>query len=257
MTKFYVIPDRKNMDVSLELAKEYNLGFEFDDFWLPDTLSDESKVNGIASFYSDFDLPDDISVHGDFFDVCIFSIDREIAEISERRIWQSMEAAHLMGAKKAIFHSNINSLLAHGFYLDNWLSKNKEFFGKVCAKYPDIEVLMENMFDENPGPMAKLAKMMEDVPNFNICFDYAHAAISPTPTAEWVKELAPYIRHVHINDNNGKEDSHLAIGKGVTDWEEFLALKNEYFADASVLIEISDINEQKDSLRYMKEKSFF
>lgn len=255
--KYYIIPDRLNIDESLKLSREYNLGFEFDDFWHPDILSDSKKLDETVRFYGQYDLPSDKSLHGDFFDVIIFSVDRSIAEISEERIWQSMAAAEKMNIKRVVFHSNINSFLAKGYYLDNWITKNENFFRLVCSKYPHIEVLMENMFDAQPGPLATLARRMEDVSNFNICFDYAHAFISQTPVEEWVRELSTYIKHVHINDNDGKEDLHLPLGKGIIDFDKFFELQERYFPTASVLIEISGIDNQIESLKYLSEKKAF
>lgn len=254
MSRYYIIPDRENIEESLTLAAEYGLGFEFDDFWSPSVLADSNKTAELVKFYSGYDLPKEISVHGDFFDVCIFSADSEIVAVSERRIIQSMEAAVQMGASKVIFHSNINPFLARGFYLDNWVNKNEAFFRQLCKQYPQTEVLMENMFDDGPGALAILAKRMNDVPNFNICFDFAHAFISPTPVSEWAAQLSPYIRHVHINDNNGKEDLHLALGRGVTDFDRFEVLRKQYFNDATVLIEVSQLEAQKESIAYLKSK---
>lgn len=68
---------------------------------------------------------------------------------------------------------------------------------------------MENMFDEAPDILAGLAERMKDIENFGICLDYAHAMLSKCPGDEWVRTLAPYIRHMHINDNDLENDLHL------------------------------------------------
>ena len=72
----------------------------------------------------------------------------------------------------------------------------------------------------------------------------------------FVRALAPYIRHVHINDNDGVNDLHRPVGSGVIDWKQFRVLKEKYFADATILIETSSIEEQKASLQYMEENAF-
>lgn len=252
--KYYIIPDRNDIDTCLKMANDYNLGFEFDDFWHPDTLSDPEKLNDIVHFYGQYELPFDKSLHGDFFDVIIFSTDREIARLSEERIWQSMKAAELMKVQKVIFHSNINSFLAKGYYRNNWLSKNEDFFRRVCARYPDIQILMENMFDAKPETLATLAERMKDVENFGVCFDYGHAFISQTPVDEWAVELSPYIKHVHINDNDGAEDLHLALGKGIIDFDQFFELQRQFFSEASVLIEVSGFDNQLESLKYLSDR---
>ena len=98
-----------------------------------------------------------------------------------------------------------------------------------------------------------LAEAMQGCPNFGICLDYAHARVFGGDPAPWVAALAPYVRHMHINDNNGREDNHLAIGEGSTDW----ALFNEHMRlnriDATMLVETADIDRQRRSLTYMTE----
>ena len=113
------------------------------------------------------------------------------------------------------------------------------------------------MFDQSPDTLKTLAERMADVDNFGVCLDYAHAYISKTAISEWVKTLAPYIRHVHINDNDGENDLHLAVGEGVIDWKKFLKLKKEYFPDVTILIETTPLEKQRKSLEFMDDFGFF
>ena len=39
--KYYVIPDLDNIEKYLELSKKYNLGFEYNDFFMPKLLDDK------------------------------------------------------------------------------------------------------------------------------------------------------------------------------------------------------------------------
>lgn len=257
MAKYLIIPDRKHFAESQELAKKYNLGFEFNDFFNPKMLDNKDKLEEVISFYKGNELPELITTHGDFFDVLVFSDDDEIVRISERRIRESIEVGVRLGCKAVIVHSNVNPYLTAEICKSNWLVRNELFFRKVCEEYPNISILMENMFDQNPDDMVKLAERLEDVDNFGICLDYAHAYISRSSVTEWVKALAPYIMHVHINDNDGENDQHLAVGDGVVDWKKFLTLQKEYFPDATVLVETSSLENQRKSLEYMDDEGFF
>lgn len=257
MTKYLIIPNKDRMQDSLRLAKTYGLGFEFNDFFTPKMLLNEAECGERLKFYEGQDLPEIRTSHGDFFDVILFSEDEEIAAISKKRIRQSMEIGRKLGVRGVIFHTNTEPFLTAEYYLQNWHNKNKEFFGEICKEYPEINVYLENMFDQTPTELKLLAKDMEDVPNFGVCLDYAHASISKTPIETWVKELAPFIRHVHINDNDGIKDLHQAVGDGVTDWEKFLRLKKEFFPEVTVLVEVTLLENQEKSLEYMKEHGFF
>lgn len=251
MSRFLIIPDRENFNETLALCEEYNLGLELNDFMYPRTLDDEEKCEEIASFYSKYnDLV--YNSHGDFFDVLVFSEDPKIVEISKMRIMQSLDVARAAGAEAVIFHSNIEPFLTADVYKQKWLRRNERVFREMCARYPDMCIYLENMFDTKPHDLADLAERMKDVMNFGICFDYAHAFISASPLSTWAKELSPYIKHVHINDNDGISDLHLAVGDGTIEWDSFAKLRELYFKDASVLIETSSIESQRRSLEYLK-----
>ncbi len=166
-----------------------------------------------------------------------------------------MEAAKKIGAKKVIFHSNINSAIHADYYLNNWLESNERVFKEVCIKYPDITVLVENMFDWTSDPLVRLAKRMGDVSNFGICLDYAHAFLSKENVNDWCQKLSPYIKHVHINDNDGIRDLHLPVGAGKIDWNEFGKNKESYFYDSSILIEVNGLENIKKSIEFVQKLS--
>lgn len=256
-----IIPLMKNIAESLSLAKEYNAGFEYNDFAMPWTLDNEANCEKLIKAYKETpDMPAYTTAHGDFFDVLVFSDDPRIKEISELRVRQSMECAKKLGCKGIVFHGNINPLLigtaAGPAYVKHWLEATRDFFRTICAEYPEINIYMENMFDRSPDNLEKLAAEMKDIPNFGICFDYAHAAISPTDTEIWSKKLSPYIRHVHINDNDGHQDLHMAVGFGSTDWRKFFTLQKKYFPDATILVETSSLENQKKSLEFLRKLNF-
>ncbi len=252
MTDYLIIPEKDRLTESLKLAQTYGLGFEYNDFFHPNILSDTVGTEAVLQLYRNVKLPAYTTMHGAFFDVTIHSEDKEIRRISEQRMSESMEIAKRLGVKAVIFHTNLNPFLTSESYRCNWLETNVSYLSELSIRYPDINIYMENMFDKTPDDLMKLAKRMEHTPNFGICLDYAHAFLSSTPLEEWVHTLAPYIRHVHINDNDGVEDLHLALGDGIIDWDMFFNYKESYFPKATVLIETSSLKAQERSLQFLK-----
>ena len=91
MSRFLIIPQLKELDKSLLLAEKYGLGFEYNDFFIPDIMEDKRLSDELISRYRGHELPDYCTMHGAFFDVLVFSEDRLIREVSERRIRESLE----------------------------------------------------------------------------------------------------------------------------------------------------------------------
>lgn len=253
MKKILIIPHEKELEKSIEIAEKYGFGFEYNDFYTPAVLDNPIEKSRLIDKYKSHKIPDYTTSHGDFFDVTIFSSDDEIRRISEKRIIQSIETALEIGAKGVIFHTNHNPFLKQPYYIQGWLDSNVTFFSEQLKKYPQINIYIENMFDTSPDMLAMLAQKLCGFENFGVCLDYAHAAISPTPLKEWVEKLHPYVKHLHVNDNNLIEDQHLAIGDGKIDWEQFKEYYNSYFNNISMLIETNPFENQLRSINKLSE----
>lgn len=258
MGRLYLIPSVDSIDRVMELSKEYDTCFEYNDFFLPAVLDNEEKVKERIAFYKG--LPRDRSrdtLHGAFLDITVHSDDRLIREASVFRVRQCLDIASQLGIRAVIFHTNMIPNFKSPSYMENWVKRNAIFWRLMLQEYKTLEIYIENMFDEDPDMLLCLAKEMESEERFGVCFDYAHASISKVAVKDWVECLAPYIRHMHINDNDLKVDQHRAVGQGLIEWKVYTELMENYRINSSVLVEVSEIGKQQDSLLYMKENGIY
>ena len=252
MGKFLIVSNIERLQEHLAISKKYGLGFEYNDFYKPEVINNASEKKNIINKYLAADLPDYSTLHGAFFDVIVFSYDEKIREISEKRIIESMEIARKIGAKGVVFHTNANPFLAFMEYENRTIEMTINFFSGLLENYSDINIYIENMFDSNPRILKKISEKLIKYHNYGICFDYAHAMISNTPIIEWINELSSYIKHIHINDNDLKNDLHLSIGEGKINWDEFKKFYLKYFTECTVLIETSLPENQVKSIEYIR-----
>ena len=260
MAQLLIIPDRKNIQQSLDLARQYDAAFEYNDFFWPPLLENEIAIQDAVDFYRS--LPRDRSrdtLHGVFLDITPHSDDPQIAAVSRRRIRQSLDIAAALGVKGVVFHTNFIPNFRDEKYMDNFVARNAALWRELLADYPTLEIYIENMFDETPDLLARLAAAMADHPRFGVCFDYAHAMVfgQKAPIGQWVAALAPYVRHMHINDNDFSVDRHWAVGSGRIDWQEYQRFMTETQADRSVLVEVSAPGTREQSLRYLRENGLY
>ena len=255
MRRISIIPQRDNMEESLRLSKEYNANFEYNDFFLPFVLDDEEKKKEIIDFYKSIDRDrSEDTMHGAFLDVTLHSTDDRIREVSELRVRQSMEIAKELGIRGVVFHTNMIANFKDAVYMKKWVDTNVAFYKKLLQEYPGIYVFVENMFDFDPDMLLALAKEMGSEPHFGICLDYAHATISKVEAKKWFEVLKPYIKHMHINDNDLKNDLHMAIGTGNINYKELKELLESCEIEPSILVEVSKLEDQEASLVYMKKE---
>ena len=254
--KVLIIPDRKQMDKCLELAKEYRLGFEFNDFYFPDILDSEEELEKIISEYKRHNLPGIMTVHGAFFDVIPYSMDGRIRKISDMRINQSMDITRRIGAKAVIFHTNYNPCLNTKKYVQDWIEQNAEYWGEILEKNRDIHIYLENMFEISPDILEELSEKLKKYENYGVCLDYAHAFISDVEPEIWARCLGRFVKHIHINDNDKKSDLHLAWGDGLIERDKFYKCYEEYMNGATVLVETSPMDRKIRSLEMLEREGF-
>ena len=260
MKQLYCIPKQEEINKFLDFSNKYNAGFEYNDFFLPAVLDNPNMVKSLIEFYKS--LPRDRSedtLHGVFLDICIHSSDSLIYKASDYRIHQSMDIARELGVKAVIFHTNHIPNFKLQNYMENWVNMNVTYWKNLLSEYPDLNIYIENMFDFDSALLLELAKRMSDEDRFGVCLDFAHAHISAEPISEWCKNLAPYVKHVHINDNHGEEDTHNPIGKGTLPWDMYCQLTNGCPGDAlpSVLIEVRNYDDLVKSVEYMKANKMY
>lgn len=256
MKQILIIPDINNIEETLKLAKEYNLGFEYNDFFAPDVLDDSDRLVALCKNYKQHSLPEYTTLHGAFFDVIPFSLDKRIKEISLQRIHQSIDVARMIGAKAVVFHTNYNPFLNSKDYVEGFIKQNICIWDDIFKENPDINIYLENMFDTTPDIMVKLAEGLKANSNFGVCLDYGHAALSKVAPQEWAKALGQYVKHVHLNDNDLVSDLHLAWGDGRIDRATFYDAYNTYMSEATVLVETSSYENTLKSLQLLSQEGF-
>lgn len=252
MGRVLIVARAQDIEEYKAIAREYDVGFEVNDFYIPDVLENTDEMNRLIEFYQEQGLPEGSTMHGAFFDIVVFSQDPRIREISELRMEQSMKIAVRLGVKGVVFHTNTVPILSGVEYDLRAIEMTVDYMECLLKRYPDTEIYLENMFDTDPEILVAMSERLSVYDNYGVCFDYAHASISSTPMEEWIAALSPYIKHIHINDNNLKRDQHLAIGDGQIDWQRFMEYKRVYFDSCSVLIETTLPENQRRSLKYLE-----
>jgi len=75
-----------------------------------------------------------------------------------------------------------------------------------------------------------------DSPAVRFCLDTGHANITGN-LKEFVQELAPFLNHIHLNDNHSEDDEHLPYGEGAIDWQGLFAALRDVAYDGTFCIE--------------------
>ena len=161
---------------------------------------------------------------------------------------RTMEACHILGCRKLIFHPVLYLFRCPdaSFHarLHDW---NEQCFRELLplAEEFDIVIQLENTFDyrhvQKPGdppmPYTRAEDMLElvrrlDSERVRICLDTGHANIAGQNVPEMIRSYGSLLGTLHLNDNYGYispifEDLHLFPGYGRLDWSAIFAALHE------------------------------
>ena len=113
-------------------------------------------------------------------------------------------------------------------------------------------VAVENVFDEDPEALQMLIEKI-DSPDFGFCFDTGHFNLFSTVAMEkWFESLGRRLLEVHLHDNDGKADSHWALGRGNVDFEKFFGMMNTTGSAPVFTIEAHDKDDIETSLERVR-----
>lgn len=255
-----IIPEIDKIEAYTELAEQYSLGFEYNDFFNPDILDDREAIRERIRCYRQLERPEKRdTMHGAFYDIVPFSWDSGISRHSLYRMQQSAEIAAELGCRAVIFHAGLRPEFAgNKRYYCNWMETMSRVAEELAAQW-DVEIYYENVNETSPAELRELADGLGEESRFGICLDVAHMMLTGGALPEeWLSRLAPYIRHFHLNDHHLKTDEHLALGCGNLDWKNIFEKIREYgLQDKSMLLEVNGLEKITMSLEYLNETCSF
>lgn len=206
----HLLPDEEMK----ELVEETGAGIESIDFSMSENLDRLSESVRIYKKRMNDIGTDDLTLHGPFLDLNPVTFDSEIRKVTMHRFEQVYTAAQELGAKKIVFHTGFHPDI---YFLIGWADRMADFFHEFLDGRCDIQIVLENLYDREWEALTEVKQKMHES-NFRLCLDIGHAnCFSPIPVTEWARQMSPYIGHVHVHDNFGDKDSHLALGNGNID----------------------------------------
>jgi len=218
-----------------EVAREYGLGLEIAHFCTPYNMDDDFGYwDGLVR--KDIQGVSGVTLHAPFSELCGAAIDPLVREVTRHRFEQAYQLALGYGATRMVVHSGFLPVL----YDVDWFAEQLAAFwrGFLQAHEGDCLIVLENVFETEPGMLARIASEVDD-PRFWLCLDLGHANTSGAgaPLDEWVKTMGPHLAHVHVHNNHGDFDHHLLPSEGSIDMRAVLPVLHGLSEDVSFALE--------------------
>ena len=192
-------------------------------------------------------------VHGPISEMALGAFDPKIREVTLHRCRQSIDFAEALGAESIVVHSGFDILNKRDLadrYFAQFVPSLRAIAGEAAGK--GLRLLVENTFEPSPDLILDAVEAA-GADNVGLLFDVAHHHVfGKTPVSEWLPRWAGLIEEVHITDNNGDWDYHLAPGRGTIDFAEFFAVIKGLSMRPVYTFEPHDIEAFADTMKFIQ-----
>ena len=159
------------------------------------------------------------TVHAPYGDLNLATLNDPIWRESIRQICTCIEHASKLSDRVTIhpgYMSPVGKLMPQKVW--NLQKDALRQIGRVAVEH-NMTACLENMISMKEFLCRfpeELMGMTEGIEGIGMTFDFGHAN-----TVGKVQEFLPHVglaKHIHIHDNHGESDEHLALGEGTIDW---------------------------------------
>jgi sugar phosphate isomerase/epimerase len=169
-----------------------------------------------------------------------------LRQASVKEMHRSLELAADLGSKKVVLHPSMVGGMG-AFVPDTVKRYAFDFLADmtIAAQRLNITICLENMFPRNrlgvePDDFEEIFRLF---PSLKLTLDTGHANIGDQRgrrLKSLVNRFGERIEHLHISDNSGRRDDHLAVGQGTVNFDEMVHRLNVRGYDGTVTLEIFD-----------------
>jgi sugar phosphate isomerase/epimerase len=164
----------------------------------------------------------EITLHGPFTDLSPGSPDPAVRAVTRRRFEQLLDMVALFKPRHVVCHGGYDK--KRYFYMrEAWIQRSLDIWRWMAESVGTLgsRLILENVYEHGPEEMKALIEPLAHL-GVGFCLDTGHqAAFGRTPLEVWVASMAPHIAQLHLHDNNGDWDEHLALGQGSIDFDRF------------------------------------
>ncbi|NNG02219.1 MAG: sugar phosphate isomerase/epimerase [Desulfobacteraceae bacterium] len=178
------------------------------------SIADEFIMNGRT-----------ITMHAPFWDLPPGSPDSEIRRVVKKRLDQTLKLIPVFAPKTLVCHAGYDPR-NYSSLKDDWIKRSVDIWGWLSGELEahGTQLMLENVHEGHPEEMLMILEPLHSS-GVRWCMDAGHqSAFSSISTHHWMTMLFPYLGQVHLHDNNGRADEHLALGKGCIDFNDIFGV---------------------------------
>ncbi len=202
------------LEVFLEHRLQPEIGLEGNCLWEqgPDTFV------ALAAAFQDRKLS--CTLHAPFHDLVPGGFDKRIIALSREKLALAFDLLPIFKPQSIVCHLGFEQN-KHGSQVERWLETSVATWTPLIytAESAGTMVMFENTYETDPS-IHRLLLSALDSKNVGFCLDTGHLmAFAGTGWQPWLDQLIPWLGQLHLHDNDGRNDQHIAVGTGLFDFQ--------------------------------------
>ncbi len=163
------------------------------------------------------------TIHAPFTDLPLGSVQSSIRKAVIAIQKRAIDIAHFFNAPQIVMHTGFDPK-HHGAPDDSWIERLKdsllELLTHAHGSSDGPAILLENTFEFDPSIHESIFEKI-GYESLGFCFDLAHQVVFSKSTMErWLNgPCGERLKELHLHDNYGESDDHLAVGQGILDFD--------------------------------------
>jgi sugar phosphate isomerase/epimerase len=240
----------------LELFLSNNLqpeiGLEGNSLWKTNT----SRFAQLAEAFKNQNLQ--CTLHAPFFDLVPGGFDQRVVAVTREKLTKAFALLQVFKPASIVCHLGFEENKHRGKF-NKWLETALETWYPLLdmADQENTLVMFENTYEISPDVHEILFEKL-DAPHLGFCMDTGHlTAFAHTSWHPWIETLGTRLGQLHLHDNDGNGDNHIALGKGIFDFSELFSFLRTQPDVPLLTLEPHTEHDLWQSLAYIQKNDLF
>jgi sugar phosphate isomerase/epimerase len=228
------------------------IGLDGDCLW----SADREEFQAVADRLREHDLA--CTLHAPFNALAPGATDRRIREMTRDKLRRAFGLAEVFQPRAIICHLGYEEH-KHSSKFNDWLGHSLDTWHELLdlAEKTTTPVMLENTYERTPEIHRTLFTRLAGR-DIGFCLDVGHlTAFAHSTWQDFLTPLLPWLRHLHLHDNHGEHDDHIAIGQGCFPFQELFAFLRQQQLHPLVTLEPHSEEDLWQSLEAIRAMDLF